>query len=335
MKFVDEAFIVVESGKGGDGCLSFRREKYISHGGPDGGDGGKGGNIYLKGNKNLNNLLSFRNKKFYKAQDGCSGMSNGKTGKSGDNLIIYVPLGTMVFNKITNKLIGDIKTTDDLLLIVKGGKNGIGNMRFKTSINRYPTQKTLGKLGSKCYLRLELRILADIGLLGFPNSGKSTLINAISNAKSKTANYPFTTLYPVLGAFSVSLCKRFIIADIPGLVKESSNGYGLGFNFLKHLSRTRILFHIVDFSVFNDYGEDKIIESINIINNEVKKYSMNLYNKLCWLIFNKIDLILDKKNVRYVISNIINKIKWKNKFFLISALTREGIKEIIDELKKL
>ncbi|WP_338521605.1 GTPase ObgE [Candidatus Legionella polyplacis] len=335
MKFVDEAFITVESGKGGDGCLSFRREKYIPRGGPNGGDGGKGGSIYLKGNKNLNNLLSFRNKKYYKAQDGCSGMSNGKTGKSGKNLVIYVPIGTMVFNGTTNNLIGDIKTVSDLLLIAKGGKNGIGNIHFKTSTNQYPIQRTLGCLGKKYYLRLELRVLADIGLLGLPNSGKSTLINSVSNTKSKIADYPFTTLYPILGVFFVSSNKKFIIADIPGLVKESSSGYGLGFNFLKHLSRTRILFHMVDISLYNDYGEDKVIESINIIDNEIKKYNIDLYSKLRWLIFNKIDLFLDKNNVKHTVNNIINKIQWRDKFFLISASTGEGIKKIVDALKKL
>lgn len=246
MKFVDEAVIKIEAGNGGNGCLSFRREKFIPRGGPDGGDGGDGGSIYLVGNPELNTLIDYRFQRHFKADNGKSGMGANCTGKKGDDLFIEVPIGTLAYDVDTGECLVDIQEPNVPVLIAQGGFHGLGNTRYKSSINRAPRQTTQGSLGESRQIRLELRVLADVGLLGFPNAGKSTLIRAVSSAKPKVADYPFTTLYPNLGVVSVDSHKSFVMADIPGLIEGASEGTGLGHRFLKHLSRTCVLLHVID-----------------------------------------------------------------------------------------
>ena len=302
MRFVDEVKIKVEAGSGGRGCLSFRREKFIPRGGPDGGDGGDGGSICLEANPNLNTLVDFRYKRQFKAQNGQAGMGSNCTGKKGDDLIIDVPLGTMVFDAETNEMLGDISGDTTSLLVARGGFHGIGNTRYKSSTNRAPTQTTLGTPGEIRMLRLELRVLADVGLLGLPNAGKSTLIRSVSSATPKVADYPFTTLYPNLGVVRVSPLKSFVMADIPGLIEGASAGAGLGHRFLKHLSRTSILLHIVDILPFD--GDDPIV-SAKVIINELGEYNPELLKKPRWLVINQIDKIADSENRDAAIRHIV------------------------------
>ena len=325
MRFVDEVKIKVEAGSGGKGCLSFRREKFIPRGGPDGGDGGDGGSIYLEVNSNLNTLVDFRYKRQFKAQNGQVGMGSNCTGKKGDDLIIEVPLGTMVFDAETNEMLGDISGNSTRLLVAQGGFHGIGNTRYKSSINRAPTQTSSGTLGEARMLRLELRVLADVGLLGLPNAGKSTLIRSVSSATPKVADYPFTTLYPNLGVVSVSPLKSFVMADIPGLIEGASEGAGLGHRFLKHLSRTSILLHIIDILPYD--GEDPVV-SAKVIINELGQYNPELLNKPRWLVINQIDKISDAQDRQVAIQNIVSGLQWQDKVFVISALTGEGTKEL-------
>lgn len=324
MKFVDEAKIRVEAGDGGDGCLSFRREKFIPRGGPDGGDGGDGGNVYLLADKNLNTLVDFRHHRIYKAQHGQNGMGAKRTGKSGTNLIIEVPVGTTVFDTDTNELIGDLIKPGQKLCIAKGGIHGLGNVHFKTSTNRAPRKTTKGTSGEKRDLHLELKVLADVGLLGMPNAGKSTFIRAVSEARPKVADYPFTTLQPNLGVVRVKEHRSFVIADIPGLVPGASKGAGLGIRFLKHLSRTSILLHLIDIAPLD--GSDPIIAAKAIID-ELAKFSSELANKERWLVFNKIDM-LSKQEVESRGSKIIKQLKWQGRVFKISALKKQGTQEL-------
>ena len=323
MKFVDEVEIEVKAGKGGNGIASFRREKYIEFGGPDGGDGGDGGNIYLKGTKNLNTLADFRTKKKFDAQNGENGMGKNKTGKNGEDLDILVPLGTIVCNAKSGLKISELIEDDQRLLVAKGGKHGFGNLRFKSSTNRAPRKFTKGALGEELNLKLELRLLADAGFLGKPNVGKSSLMRAMTKAKPKVANYPFTTLNPSLGVVDIGYGESYVIADIPGLIEGAAEGIGLGTQFLKHLSRTNILLHVLDIQNFSSEGK---INDLTSINNELEKFDVKLANKRQYLIFNKVDL-LDTKELEEKKKYILNYYDEKEVFFT-SAVGNIGIEDL-------
>lgn len=332
MKFVDEAIIKVEAGNGGHGCLSFRREKFVPRGGPDGGDGGDGGSVFLEANSNLNTLVDFRFQRNYKAENGQCGMGGNCTGKKGDDLIIQVPVGTMVYDVDSHELLGDINHDGERLLIAQGGFHGLGNTRYKSSVNRAPRQTSQGSPGDARHLRLELRVLADVGLLGLPNAGKSTLIRAVSSAKPKVADYPFTTLHPGLGVVSVSSHKSFVMADIPGLIEGAASGAGLGHRFLKHLSRTCVLLHVVDLAPLDGSNP---VDSAKAIINELELYDPELVDKPRWLVLNKIDMLPDEQARQEVVQNIINGLQWKGKVFTISAISGEGTKQLCYSLMQL
>ena len=323
MKFVDEVEIEVKAGKGGNGIASFRREKYIEFGGPDGGDGGDGGNIYLKGTKNLNTLADFRTKKKFDAQNGENGMGKNKTGKNVEDLDILVPLGTIVCNAESGLKISELIEDDQRLLVAKGGKHGFGNLRFKSSTNRAPRKFTKGALGEELNLKLELRLLADAGFLGKPNVGKSSLMRAMTKAKPKVANYPFTTLNPSLGVVDIGYGESYVIADIPGLIEGAAEGIGLGTQFLKHLSRTNILLHVLDIQNFSSEGK---INDLTSINNELEKFDVKLANKRQYLIFNKVDL-LDTRELEEKKKYILNYYDEKEVFFT-SAVGNIGIEDL-------
>ena len=323
MKFVDEVEIEVKAGKGGNGIASFRREKYIEFGGPDGGDGGDGGNIYLKGTKNLNTLADFRTKKKFDAENGENGMGKNKTGKNGEDLDILVPLGTIVCNAESGLKISELIEDDQRLLVAKGGKHGFGNLRFKSSTNRAPRKFTKGALGEELSLKLELRLLADAGFLGKPNVGKSSLMRAMTKAKPKVANYPFTTLNPSLGVVDIGYGESYVIADIPGLIEGAAEGIGLGTQFLKHLSRTNILLHVLDIQNFSSEGK---INDLTSINNELEKFDVKLANKRQYLIFNKVDL-LDTRELEEKKKYILNYYDEKEVFFT-SAVGNIGIEDL-------
>lgn len=320
MKFVDEVTITVQAGKGGDGCLSFRREKFIRFGGPNGGDGGDGGNIYLEADPNLNTLVDYRFHQHYKAQNGQHGMGSECTGRSGEDLVLKVPVGTVVWNADTEEAMGDLVKPQERLLVAKGGFHGFGNARFKSSRNRAPRKTTKGRLGEIRRLRLELKLLADVGLLGLPNAGKSTFIRAVSAATPKVADYPFTTLHPHLGVVSVGPNQSFVIADIPGVIEGASEGAGLGLQFLKHLSRTHLLLHLVD--VLPCDGNDPVLTTEAIVK-ELEKYDPELAARERWLVLNKIDL-LPKEIQKSHCQEIITRLDWKGPVFQISGLQREG-----------
>lgn len=338
MKFVDEAIIKVDAGNGGNGCLSFRREKFVPRGGPDGGDGGDGGSVYFEASVDLNTLVDFRYTRHYKAENGQQGMGSNCTGKKGDDLIIKVPVGTMVYDVDSGELLADINQPGVPVLIAQGGFHGLGNTRYKSSVNRAPRQTTPGSPGESRHLRLELRVLADVGLLGLPNAGKSTLIRAVSSSKTKVADYPFTTLHPSLGVVSVSTHKSFVMADIPGLIEGAALGAGLGHRFLKHLSRTCILLHVIDIAPLD---ESDPIATAKAIINELAEYNPELLNKPRWLVLNKIDMIPDEALRKKTIDAIIKGLKWKDKVFEISAIKAEGtqqlcyaLMQLIDEMKE-
>ena len=331
MKFVDEVDIEIKAGKGGNGIASFRREKYIEYGGPDGGDGGS---IYLKGTKNLNTLADFRTKKKFDAKSGESGMSKNKTGKKGDDLDILVPLGTIVLNADNGVLISELIKHDERLLVAKGGKHGFGNLRFKSSTNRSPRKATKGSDGEELGLKLELKLLADAGFLGKPNAGKSSLLRAMTKAKPKVANYPFTTLNPSLGVVDIGYGESYVIADIPGLIEGAAEGIGLGTQFLKHLSRTNILLHVVDIQNIED---NKVNDDLAEINLELKKFDENLSRKKQYIIFNKIDLVSDED--LNIIKKEIYKTYEKEDVFFTSTVNNNGVEElkkyIYNELEQL
>lgn len=324
MKFVDEAKIRVEAGNGGDGCASFRREKYVPFGGPDGGDGGDGGSIFFLADSGINTLIDFRYTRLFHAENGERGRGKQCSGKKGDNLYIKVPVGTTIYDDETNQVLGDLVTEGQTLCIAKGGFHGLGNVHFKSSINRAPRQTTKGQPGEKRNLRLELKVLADVGLLGLPNAGKSTFIRAVSHAKPKVADYPFTTLYPHLGVVRVGDEQSFVVADIPGLIEGAAEGAGLGIRFLKHLSRTRLLLHLVDIVPM---GEEDPVVQIKAIWNELMKYSPELAKKERWLVFTKIDLILPEE-VEERCQAIINELDWKGPYFKISAINKQGVDDL-------
>jgi GTP-binding protein len=337
MKFVDEAIIQVEAGNGGHGCLSFRREKFIPRGGPNGGDGGDGGSVFLEADSELNTLVDFRFQRKYKADNGQCGMGANCTGKAGDDLIIKVPVGTLVYDMETDERLGDIHEAGMQLLIAQGGFHGLGNTRYKSSVNRSPRQTSQGSLGDSRRLRPELRVLADVGLLGLPNAGKSTLIRAVSSAKPKVADYPFTTLHPALGVVRVEAYKSFVMADIPGLIEGASTGAGLGHRFLKHLARTCILLHVIDVAPLD---ESCPIAQAKIIIDELAAYDPELLNKPRWLVLNKMDCIADEDERQALIKQIIQGLEWTGPVFPISAISRDGtqalcyaLMKFIDEMK--
>jgi GTP-binding protein len=338
MKFVDEALVKVDAGNGGNGCVSFRREKFIPRGGPDGGDGGDGGSVYFEASTDLNTLVDFRYMRHYKAENGQQGMGSNCSGKKGEDLILKVPVGTMVYDVDTGELLGDISQPGVPVLIAQGGFHGLGNTRYKSSVNRSPRQTSPGSPGESRHLRLELRVLADVGLLGLPNAGKSTLIRAVSSSKAKVADYPFTTLHPGLGVVSVSDHKSFVMADIPGLIEGAATGAGLGHRFLKHLSRTCVLLHVIDIAPLDDSDP---VESAKAIINELAEYSAELLDKPRWVVLNKIDMIPDEAEREERVQSIIKGLKWTGPVFAISAISNQGTKQLcyslmqlIDEMKQ-
>ena len=321
MKFVDEATIKVVAGNGGNGCLSFRREKFIPKGGPDGGDGGDGGSVLLQAKLELNTLIDFRYTRLFKAENGQAGAGSDCTGKKGEDLIIPVPLGTIVSLSETGELIGDLNKPDQKLLIAKGGFHGLGNTRFKSSKNRTPRQTTPGKEGESREIKLELSLLADVGLLGLPNAGKSTLVNKVSAAKPKIADYPFTTMIPSLGVVNIGNDRSFVIADIPGVIKGAAEGAGLGIRFLKHLTRTKLVLHIIDVSPMNKIPPKEAFREIEL---ELEKFSPTLARQSRWLILNKADLF-DVNEHKKLLKHFVKDVGWTGPSFLISAATGQGV----------
>lgn len=329
MKFVDEATITVYGGNGGNGCLSFRRERYIAKGGPDGGDGGDGGCVYLRTKSGVNTLADFRYTRSFKAERGSDGRGNNCTGKSGNDLFIDVPIGTEVYDNNTDECIGDLTRVDQTLLVANGGFHGLGNQRFKSSTNRAPRKTTSGSEGDIRELRLELKLLADVGLLGLPSVGKSSLITAVSDARPKIADYPFTTLHPNLGVVRVGPLQSFVMADLPGLIEGAAEGHGLGIHFLKHLSRCRLLMHMIDLS---ERGEkENPVAQFNTIQTELEHYSDTLLNKQRWLVFNKIDLYAED-DYQQAIEEITTRIAWQGPVYAISTVTRNGLDELCNAI---
>jgi len=323
--FVDEAFIEVEAGKGGRGCLSFRREKNVPRGGPDGGDGGKGGDVYLTTDPHLNTLVDFYYSKIHRAENGHPGAGRNCTGRDGVDLEVKIPVGTMIYDADTQELIRDVRTPNSRTIVAKGGQPGVGNVRFKSSTNRAPRQTTPGTAGEMRNLRLELRLLADVGLVGLPNSGKSTFIRSVTKARPKTADYPFTTLTPNLGVVSFDQGRSYVIADIPGLIQGASDGARLGIQFLKHLSHTSLLFHLVDVAEHDDI--QSIVDALRVIEHEMTQFDSHLIAKPRWLVLNKVDL-LDDEEAEKRCTKLIEHCKWDGKWFAISAMTGDGCKAL-------
>jgi GTP-binding protein len=329
MKFVDEAIIEVRAGDGGSGCVSFRREKFIPRGGPDGGDGGDGGSVYLKADRSLNTLSDFRHARLFIAQRGQYGMGRNRTGMQGEDLIIAVPVGTRVTDASTMEEIGDLTRDAQCLQVAKGGQRGFGNTRFKSSINRTPRQATSGTPGEVRKLHLELRLLADVGLLGLPNAGKSTLIAAVSAARPKIADYPFTTLHPNLGVVRVAPDRSFVIADIPGLIKGAAKGAGLGIRFLRHLARTRLLLHVVDVAPISQLADPT--QAVLTVAGELQAFDPTLSARERWLVCNKIDL-LTREQQQAVRQRLLEQLDWRGPLFMISAASREGTGELMNQV---
>ena len=331
MKFVDEAFIDVLAGDGGAGCVSFRHEKYKEFGGPNGGDGGRGGHVYAVADPNLNTLIDFRYARRHEAKRGQHGMGSDMFGAAGDDVTLRMPVGTVITDAETGAVLYELLTPDEVVTIAKGGDGGFGNMRFKSAINRAPRQKTPGWPGERKNLKLELKVLADVGLLGMPNAGKSTLITAVSNARPRIADYPFTTLHPNLGVVRVGPEQSFVVADLPGLIEGASEGAGLGHLFLRHLQRTRLLLHVVDMAPFDD-SVDPVAQARAIVN-ELKKYDPALHRKPRWLVLNKLDMVgVDKRAA--LVSAFVRRLRFKGPVFQISALTREGCEGLVQAVFK-
>lgn len=327
MKFVDEANIAVEAGNGGNGACSFLRMKFMPFGGPDGGDGGDGGSVYLRADESINTLVDYRYIRIHRAENGEKGGSRNCTGKSGQDTFLRVPVGTMVYDEDTNELIADLSVPGQEACVAKGGKHGVGNARFKSSVNRSPRRTIPGQEGERRHLRLELKVLADVGLVGMPNAGKSTLISAVSSARPKVADYPFTTLYPNLGVVSVSRFRSFVVADLPGLIEGAAEGAGLGIRFLKHVARTHLLFHVVDVAPID--GTDPV-HNIEAITQELEKFSDELMIKECWLVLNKIDL-LPAEEVEKHCDEIVKRLNWQGRVFRISGGTNQGLEDLMQE----
>ncbi len=328
MKFVDEVEIRVEAGDGGNGCVSFRKEKYIEYGGPNGGDGGDGGDVYLIADEGLNTLIDYRFERFHRAQRGENGKSRDCTGKSGSDLYLKVPVGTRAIDVDTGEQIGDLTAHKQTLMVAKGGWHGLGNTRFKSSTNRAPRQKTDGTPGEIRNLKLELLLIADVGLLGLPNAGKSTLIRSVSAAKPKVADYPFTTLVPNLGVVRLDAQRSFVIADIPGLIEGAADGAGLGVTFLKHLERCRILLHVIDVMPVD---QSDPVENAKTIINELEQHSSKLAEKPRWLVLNKLDLLLEEE-AQELTERIVKALDWQDRVFAISAFNKMGTEELIQEV---
>ncbi len=326
MKFVDEATIDVAAGHGGSGCLSFRREKFIPFGGPNGGDGGRGGSVWAVGDVNLNTLIDFRYARRHEARNGEQGRGSDQFGAAADDIVLRMPMGTIIKDLDAETVLAELLVPGEKVLLAKGGDGGFGNLHFKTSTNRAPRQKTPGWPGEAKKLKLELRVLADVGLLGMPNAGKSTLITAVSNARPKIADYPFTTLHPNLGVVRVAPEQSFVVADIPGLIEGAAEGAGLGHLFLRHLQRTHLLLHVVDFAPFDEtidpVGQAKAIVA------ELKKYDASLHDKPRWVVLNKLDMVPAEDRAKRV-KDFVKRFKWKGPVFEISALTREGCEPLI------
>lgn len=327
MKFVDEAKIDVEAGKGGNGCCSFLRLKFMPNGGPDGGDGGDGGSIYLHADESINTLVDYRFVHHYKAEDGEKGGSRNCSGKKGEDMILRVPVGTVVYDDDTNETIVDLAVHGQMACVAQGGRHGVGNTRFKSSTNRSPRRTVPGAPGDMRNLRLELKVLADIGLVGMPNAGKSTLIRALSAARPKVADYPFTTLFPYLGVVSIAKHRSFVIADLPGLIEGAAEGAGLGIRFLKHVARTRLLWQVIDLAPLD--GSDPV-EDAKVIANELGKYEENLLTRERWLVFNKADLLLPEE-AEALVKEMVAKLAWEGKYFLVSGLSGLGTQELAQE----
>ena len=321
MKFVDEATIRVEAGRGGDGCVSFRREKFVPRGGPDGGHGGHGGSVFLIAREDINTLADFRVERRHRAKAGRGGAGKERTGASGEDLYISVPRGTVVSDLDTEEILGDLSDEGQMLRVAQGGRGGVGNSRFKSSVNRAPRKSTPGDPGEKRYLGLELKLLADVGLLGLPNAGKSTLVRTLSAARPKVADYPFTTLHPSLGVVSVEVARSFVVADIPGLIKGAAEGAGLGIRFLRHLQRTRLLVHIVD--VGGGGGVEDPVQAVRVIESELARYSDSLAGQARWLVLNKLDL-LPQPDWDSKINAVVQALGWNDLVFGISAVTGAG-----------
>jgi GTP-binding protein len=325
MKFFDEAKIEVIGGKGGDGSASMRREKFVPRGGPDGGDGGRGGSIIAVADSNLNTLIDFRYTRVFRAKGGENGRGRDQYGKGAEDIVLRMPVGTVIKDAETGEAIADLAKDGDQALLAKGGKGGIGNLHFKSSVNRAPRQFTRGEEGEQRKLELELRVLADVGLLGMPNAGKSTLIRAVSAARPKVADYPFTTLHPNLGVVRVDEARSFVMADIPGLIEGAADGAGLGHQFLRHLQRTKLLLHLVDIAPF-DEDIDPAAE-VKAISNELKQYDPGLAKKARWLVMNKVDL-LDPAEAKKRAAALVKKLRWTKPWFVIAGITGEGTKEL-------
>ncbi len=325
MKFVDEASIRVEAGDGGNGCVSFRREKYIPYGGPDGGDGGDGGDVYLEAESGLNTLVDFRHQRSFRAQRGENGRGSNCTGKRGEDRVVRVPVGTLVLDRDTGETIGDLVRHGQRLLVAQGGRHGLGNTHFKSSTNRAPRQSTPGTPGEQRELHLELKVLADVGLLGLPNAGKSTLIRAVSAARPRVAGYPFTTLYPNLGVVRLSAERSFVIADIPGLIEGAAEGAGLGIQFLKHLARTRLLLHVVDLYPLGEAEPPE--QAVRAIEAELAKFGAGLAERERWLVLNKTDLAAEQ-DVAARAEALVEALGWEGPVWRISAQTGAGTAEL-------
>jgi GTP-binding protein len=326
MKFVDEAQVRVEAGDGGNGTIGFRREKFIPLGGPDGGDGGNGGSVYLVGMENMNTLVDFRYQSVYRAQRGQNGMARNCTGRKGDDAFVSVPLGTRVSDSETGEILGELVKEGETLLVAQGGFHGLGNTRFKSSVNRAPQIASKGSAGEHRLLNLELTLIADVGLLGMPNAGKSSLIRSVSSATPKVADYPFTTLYPNLGVVRIDELRSFVIADIPGVIEGAAEGAGLGLQFLKHLDRTGLLLHVIDIEPYES-SESPISAAKKIIA-EVEKWNDNLANKPRWLVLNKVDRVLDEELDAHC-QEIIDALNWTAPVFKIAAINGQGTKELM------
>jgi len=328
MKFVDEARIRVIAGDGGNGCMSFRREKYIPRGGPDGGDGGDGGCVSLSADINLNTLADFRHSRTFTAQRGKNGSGKNQTGARGEDIVIPVPVGTIATDLDTDEIIADLNEPDKRVLVAQGGFHGLGNTRFKSSVNRAPRQTKDGTPGERRALQLELKVLADVGLLGYPNAGKSTFIRSVSSARPRVADYPFTTLHPNLGVVSIEPHRSFVIADIPGLIEGAAEGQGLGIRFLKHLARTRILLHIIDVAPIDD--SDPVDQAVKLVA-ELEKYSPELASRERWIALNKMDLIPEDQQ-EALVSELSTRLDWAGPLFAISAISGKGTRELCEKM---
>jgi GTP-binding protein len=331
MKFIDEAIIEVHAGKGGNGAVSFRREKYVPRGGPDGGDGGRGGSVIAVADRNINTLVDYRFARIHRAKDGERGRGAQCNGAGSDDVRLRVPVGTVVTEVESGRLVADLSAHEQSAVLARGGRGGLGNVNFKTSTNRAPRKAIPGQEGESARLKLELKVLADVGLLGMPNAGKSTLIRAVSSARPKVADYPFTTLHPHLGVVRVAMDRSFVVADVPGLIEGAAEGAGLGHQFLRHLQRTRLLLHLVDVAPYEPDADPA--RDVKAIAAELKKYDPALYRKPRWLVLNKMDRVPEAQRDATA-KKLISKLRWRGRWFAISAISGEGSRQLTFEIMK-